>query len=53
MSPERSKIINGRKVEEYYWSRRYPVYVDHQLVEETFDQACERLERETEKGAPP
>jgi predicted solute-binding protein len=50
MSPERRRIIGEHKVEEYYWSREYPVYIDNQLTAETFEEACARLEAEAKEG---
>jgi hypothetical protein len=45
MRPEKKRIVNGHKVEQYYWAREYPVYVDNHLVEtgESFDEVCKRL----------
>lgn len=44
MSPERTTVINGHTVSEYYWAREFPVYVDNQLQEgETYEQVCQRL----------
>ncbi len=53
MSPDRKKTINGHKVEKYYWAMRSIVYVDNELTQETFEEACERLEawgQDGEKG---
>jgi hypothetical protein len=44
MSPERQRVIGKQKVSEYYWAGEYPVYVGNQLVHETYEQACARLE---------
>jgi len=43
MSPERKKIVNGKKVEEYYWAGKKVVYVDNHGVEMTFDEACNAI----------
>lgn len=43
MTPDRKITINGSRVEEFYWAGRYPVYVNNQLVDETFEQAVKRL----------
>lgn len=47
MSPEKKKIINGYLVEEYWWAGKLVVYIDHHATEETYDEACNRLETET------
>ena len=50
MTPSRTRTINGRKVNEYYWAGDYPVYVDNRLQPgETFAQVCARLEAEAPK----
>lgn len=43
MSPERKEIVNGKKVEEYYWSGKMVVYVDNHGVEMTFEEACDAI----------
>lgn len=43
MTSNKKKEINGHKIEEYYWAGALVVYVDHHLVDETFEEACERL----------
>lgn len=49
MTPERSKIINGHLVEEYYWCGGMVVYIDHHNVNLDFESACAKLENENEK----
>ena len=51
MSPEKRKRIGGHTVEKYYWAGKYPVYVDNHFTEETFEQACDRLELELDTSA--
>lgn len=46
MSPDRVKVIDEHKVEEFYWAGKMIVYIDHHLTEETFEQACNRLDLE-------
>lgn len=52
MIPNKKRIINGHKIEEYYWAGVYPIYVDHKLVDETFKEACDRLLTEGEEKEP-
>ena len=50
MIPTRQKLIGGDKVEEYDMSavlrHELVVYINDKLVDETYDQAVARLERE-------
>lgn len=46
MSPDRVKIIDDQRIEEFYWAGRMVVYIDNKLTDETFDQACNRLDLE-------
>lgn len=46
MTPERSKVIDGSRVEEFYWAGKMVVYIDSTLTGETFEQACKRLDLE-------
>ena len=39
MMPERKTWVDGKLVEEYYWSGKLVVYVDHHAVEQTYDEA--------------
>ena len=50
MNPERSKEINDHLIEEYYWHGEWPVYVDNQLVNISFERAC--MLAENEPGNP-
>ena len=34
MSPHRQQIINGRKIEEYYWAGEMVVYIDNHVFTE-------------------
>lgn len=43
MTPERSTVIDGHKIEEFYWAGDYTVYVDNHLVREDYDRACKLL----------
>ncbi len=47
MSPERKCWINGKLIEEYYWSRQMVVYVDHHAVDLTYEEAVEAAKSET------
>ena len=44
MSPDRHKIVNGKKVEEYYWAGKMVVYVDNWAVTQSFDEIDENTE---------
>ena len=39
MTPERRIFIGDQKVEEYYWSGRMVVYVNHVLFDGTYEEA--------------
>jgi len=43
MQPERKEFIGDRKVEEYYWSGKFVVYVDSHRVDMPFDKARQAL----------
>ncbi len=43
MTPDRKQIVNGYKVEEFWWAGSFVVYIDHKLTEETFEDVIERL----------
>lgn len=40
MKHERSKIVNGKLVEEYYWHGKMVVYVDSRLSKQKYDDIC-------------
>lgn len=46
MSPNRTKIIKGIKVHEYYWNGKFVVYIDNHKTDESFNDAVKRLEQE-------
>ena len=46
MTPNKRKTVNGKLVEEYYWSRQLVVYIDHYPTEESYDEAISRLSKE-------
>lgn len=52
LSPERKKEINGHIIEEFYWHGEFLVYVDHCITQETFQQACDRLQKKIKKQYP-
>lgn len=39
LTPERQIIVNGRKIEEFWWGRKFIVYIDNKLSELNFEQA--------------
>lgn len=43
MTPDRKITIAGSRVEEFYWAGKMVVYVNNQLVSESFDEAVKRL----------
>jgi len=46
MLPTKTAIINGHKVEEYYWNGRCPVYVDNRLIpDKTFEEVVADLKK--------
>lgn len=46
MSPDRVKIIDGNRVEEFYWAGKMVVYINNRATDETFEKACSRLDLE-------
>jgi hypothetical protein len=46
MTPERTKVIDDTKIEEFYWAGKMVVYVNNQLTPGSFDQVCNRLDLE-------
>ena len=53
MSPDRKEVINGKKVEEYYWAGEYVTYIDNRLVYGSIDGAVEKLKRGDEVKSVP
>ena len=48
MKAERIKIINGQKVEEFYWAGKYVVYIDNRLTKMNYaDINSETIQNET------
>lgn len=43
MDSQRSEVINGKKIEEFYWNGKAIVYVDNQKSELTFEEAVKKL----------
>jgi hypothetical protein len=43
MTPDRKEIVDGKKVEEYYWGGKMVVYIDNHFTEMTFEEAVEDL----------
>ena len=39
MTPERSTVINGKRIEEFYWAGNMVVYVDFKKYEGTYEDA--------------
>ena len=44
MNPERKKIIDGHKVEEFYWNGEMVVYIDNYATEKTFEEVVSDLQ---------
>jgi hypothetical protein len=43
MTPRRKELINGVKIEEYYWAGDYPCYVDNLLSKDSYNITKELL----------
>lgn len=39
MNAERYTVVEGRKIEEFYWNGRYVVYIDNKLFSGNFHEA--------------
>jgi len=39
MTPNRKIIVNGYKIEEFYWNGYYTCYVNNKLVDITYEKA--------------
>ena len=37
MQPERKKVVDGQKIEEFYWNGKMIVYVDNRLSDKAYD----------------
>jgi hypothetical protein len=46
MTPERTKLVNGRIIEEFIWNGAITIYIDNQLFDGSFEMAV----REAEQG---
>lgn len=44
MKAERTKKVNNHVVEEFYWAGKIVVYVDNNLVSESFEEVVKKLE---------
>jgi len=49
MSPDRSAVVDGKTVKEYYWAGEKVVYIGNRLSGMTFDMACEHLRQIAEQ----
>lgn len=47
MKPERVEIINGNKVEEFYWGWEFVIYVNNRKFKGTFEEAVTMLKEAT------
>ena len=43
MTPDRKVVVNGKKVEEYYWAGEYVTYIENRLFNGSFDSAVKSL----------
>lgn len=43
MTPDRQEVVNGHKVEEYWWGGEFVVYIDNLASELTYEEAIEIL----------
>ena len=46
MTPDRRAIVNGKKVEEYYWAGNMVVYIDNHATDMTFEEALAHLKKD-------
>lgn len=46
MTPDRVKVIDDNRVEEFYWAGKMVVYINNRATDETFEKACIRLDLE-------
>lgn len=45
MEAEKSTIIDGHLLEQFWWAGKYVTYIDHHTTEETYQEAWDRLTR--------
>lgn len=38
MTPERKIEIDGHLIEEYYWAGKLVVYLDHRVIDQTYEE---------------
>lgn len=50
MSPDRETIVNGNKIQEYYWARKIVVYVNNRLYEKTYEEAIKEYSENNEQN---
>jgi hypothetical protein len=46
MTADRKTIINGNKLEEYYWNGKMVVYINNHLTEMSYDEAVKSFNKE-------
>lgn len=46
MSPDRKKVINGQRIEEFYWAGKFVVYVNNRASDLSFEEACRAAENQ-------
>ena len=46
MSPDRKKVVNGQRIEEFYWAGKYVVYVNNCASDLSFEEACRAAEKQ-------
>lgn len=42
MDAQRKTIINGFKIEEYYWHGKFVVYIDNKLSDYDYETVCKQ-----------
>jgi len=50
MDVNRQTIINGNKIQEYYWANHYVTYINNNITKETYEEAVNRINKEAEQS---
>lgn len=49
MTPERETVVNGKKIQEYYWAGRMVVYVNNYKSERTYEEEIQYQREATDE----
>ena len=52
MDAERSAVINGTKISEYWWAGKLVVYINNRASELSFEDACEGAKNTEQANQP-